>query len=190
MKALNVARSLEATRLIRFRPTGHTLNVSRAYHFNGLFRPRFYSTTNGTQSSSVPPRVTRNNHFGLLAMIAFFSGTLGYSFSEWQSRSQAGSQSGAPKYASPAEVAAAIKELKAAFPDKKTVITDPATLKTYGSSENSYHPSSPHSVVVHVKSTEDVSQVMKIANKYRVPVTPYGGGTSLEGHYSGVSENT
>ena len=35
-------------------------------------------------------------------------------------------------------------------------------------------------------STEEVSTIVKIANKYKIPVTPYGGGTSLEGHFSGV----
>ena len=45
----------------------------------------------------------------------------------------------------------------------------------------------PHAVVVKPLTTEEVSAIVKIANKYRVPVTPYGAGTSLEGHYGGVS---
>ena len=28
---------------------------------------------------------------------------------------------------------------------------------------------------------------MKVANKYRMPIVPYAGGTSLEGHFLGVS---
>ena len=68
--------------------------------------------------------------------------------------------------------------------------TDEEELKTYGFSENSYHPSAPHSVIVRVHSTEDVSKVMKVASKYRIPVTAYGGGTSLEGHFAGVSYRT
>ena len=60
-------------------------------------------------------------------------------------------------------------------------------LQTYGFSENSYHPSSPHAVVVRPHNTEEVSQIVKIASKFRIPVTAYGGGTSLEGHFSGVS---
>ena len=39
-----------------------------------------------------------------------------------------------------------------------------------------------HSVVVYPNSTADVVKVMKIANKYRMPIVPYAGGTSLEGH--------
>ena len=44
-----------------------------------------------------------------------------------------------------------------------------------------------HSVVVYPNSTEDVVKVMKIATKYRMPIVPYAGGTSLEGHFLGVS---
>ena len=44
-----------------------------------------------------------------------------------------------------------------------------------------------HSVVVYPNSTEEVVKVVKIANKYRMPIVPYAGGTSLEGHFIGVS---
>jgi FAD/FMN-containing dehydrogenase len=37
-------------------------------------------------------------------------------------------------------------------------------------------------------STEDVQRVVKIASKYHLPVTPFAAGTSLEGHFSSVSE--
>lgn len=44
-----------------------------------------------------------------------------------------------------------------------------------------------HSVVVYPHSTEDVVKIVEIATKYRMPVIPYSGGTSLEGHTRGVS---
>lgn len=43
-----------------------------------------------------------------------------------------------------------------------------------------------HDVVVYPRSTEDVVKIVKIAIKYRMPITPYSGGTSLEGHTRGV----
>jgi hypothetical protein len=89
-------------------------------------------------------------------------------------------------YASPEELRLSIQELQQTFPDKHAVETDPETLQSYGSSENSYHPTSPHSVVVHVHSTEDVVKVVNISRKYRVPLTAYSGATSLEGHFAGV----
>ena len=36
--------------------------------------------------------------------------------------------------------------------------------------------------MVYAESTEDVSNVVAIAHEYRVPVTPFSRGTSLEGH--------
>lgn len=43
-----------------------------------------------------------------------------------------------------------------------------------------------HTVVVHPESTEDVAKIVKIAIKYRIPITPYSGGTSLEGNFRAV----
>ncbi|KAJ3561702.1 hypothetical protein NP233_g10031 [Leucocoprinus birnbaumii] len=91
------------------------------------------------------------------------------------------------RYATPEEVKAAIQELKDAFTSPQSVTTDPDALKTYGSSENSYHPAAPHAVIVRPTSTEDVVQIVNIARKYRVPITAYSGATSLEGHFSGYS---
>lgn len=51
-------------------------------------------------------------------------------------------------YASPKDLGVAISELRLAFPNPNVVVTDENALKTYGSSENSYHPSSPHAVIV------------------------------------------
>ena len=50
-------------------------------------------------------------------------------------------------------------------------------------------PGSSPSVVVFPKSTEDVVKVVKIANKYKMPVVPYSGATSLEGNYRSVCYN-
>lgn len=66
-------------------------------------------------------------------------------------------------------------------------MTDQDTLETYGYSPNSYHHAAPHSVVVRVLNTEDVVKVVNVARKWRMPITAYSGGTSLEGHFGGVS---
>ena len=90
-------------------------------------------------------------------------------------------------YAGPSEITKAITELKTLFPAEGRVSTDHEILRSFGSSENSYHESRPHSVVVQVLSTEDVVGVVNVAMKWKVPVVPYSGATSLEGHFSGVS---
>ncbi|KAJ3890359.1 D-lactate dehydrogenase cytochrome oxidoreductase [Lentinula edodes] len=96
----------------------------------------------------------------------------------------AGAETG---YASPREIKVAIEKLKQAFPEEDRVSTDSNVLTEHGSSDNSYHPASPHAVVVRALSTEDVVTIVKIATECRMPMVVYSGATSLEGHYSGVS---
>ncbi|KAG7086533.1 hypothetical protein E1B28_002484 [Marasmius oreades] len=88
-------------------------------------------------------------------------------------------------YATPQEIKVAIEKLQAAFPEQGRVSTDPEVLKQHGASDNSYHPASPHSVVVYPQNTEDVVQIVKIATDSIMPMVVYSGATSLEGHYSG-----
>jgi D-lactate dehydrogenase (cytochrome) len=40
--------------------------------------------------------------------------------------------------------------------------------------------------VVYPDTTEDVVKIVNVARKYRMPIIPYSGGTSLEGHFAGV----
>ena len=43
-----------------------------------------------------------------------------------------------------------------------------------------------HTVVVHPELTEDVTEIVKITAKYRMPVTPYSGGSSLERNFRAI----
>jgi D-lactate dehydrogenase (cytochrome) len=43
-------------------------------------------------------------------------------------------------------------------------------------------PNQPPDAVVFVGSTDDVREVVRVAHDYRVPIIPFGAGTSLEGH--------
>lgn len=51
-------------------------------------------------------------------------------------------------YASHTEIKVAIEKLRAAFPEEDRVSTNSDVLREHGSSDNSYHPASPHAVVV------------------------------------------
>ncbi|WWD04010.1 hypothetical protein V865_002073 [Kwoniella europaea PYCC6329] len=94
-----------------------------------------------------------------------------------------------PKYATKEVVEKVVGLLKGKFNDDQ-VTTNPDELLSHGVSANTYHAAAIPNVVVYAESTEDVSKVMKLANEYRVPVTPFSGGTSLEGHitcpYGGI----
>lgn len=80
--------------------------------------------------------------------------------------------------------AKALEDLQAEFPEPSIVSTDPNELYAYAQSAYSQFVGSPHTIVVHVRSTEDVVKVVKISNRYLVPIVPYSGGTSLEGSLS------
>ena len=83
--------------------------------------------------------------------------------------------------------------LQAAWADFKAVVgeenisTQADELKSHSGSEWSSYPSLPEDqpfAVIRPGSTEEVSGVMKICHKRRIPVTAYSGGTALEGHFA------
>ncbi|KAH9053984.1 hypothetical protein EDB83DRAFT_2316402 [Lactarius deliciosus] len=87
-------------------------------------------------------------------------------------------------FGTPEDFVRAIDELRASLAGE-AVTTARDQLEAHGFSPNSHHPGLPHSVVVYPTSTEDVVKIVNVARKYRMPVVPYSGGTSLEGHFTG-----
>jgi D-lactate dehydrogenase (cytochrome) len=70
---------------------------------------------------------------------------------------------------------------------KENVSTAPSELESHSTSSWSTHPALPEHVpflVVKPETTEQVSEIMKICHERKIPVTPYSGGTSLEGHFT------
>lgn len=61
------------------------------------------------------------------------------------------------------------------------VTTNPTVLEHH-SHDESYHAPRLPEVVVFPQNAEEVSQIMKLANEKKIAVTPFGLGTSLEGH--------
>src|SRR5262249_39075244 len=56
--------------------------------------------------------------------------------------------------------------------------------------DQSYHPAHPADVIVWPTEAQQVADVLRLANERRIPVTAWGGGTSVEGNpipvYGGV----
>ncbi|KAI5476593.1 hypothetical protein MNV49_007480 [Pseudohyphozyma bogoriensis] len=76
----------------------------------------------------------------------------------------------------------AMKELREVLPGD-CVETDRNVLEAHGWSSWSYHdPEGLPGAVLYPRSTEDVVAIVKLADKYRIPIIPFSGGTSLEGH--------
>jgi len=83
----------------------------------------------------------------------------------------------------PAARDAAIAEIKAVLGDR---LSTAAAVRAQHGRDESYHPSMPPDAVAFVRSTEEVSAVVKICARHRVPVIPFGTGTSLEGHVAAL----
>ncbi|WP_096185631.1 FAD-binding oxidoreductase [Evansella halocellulosilytica] len=64
---------------------------------------------------------------------------------------------------------------------KSQVTTNETALQQHGGDE-SYHSTSLPDCVVYPQTTEDVQAILKVADKYHIPVIPFGIGSSLEGH--------
>ncbi|KAM0178027.1 hypothetical protein ACHAPC_008599 [Botrytis cinerea] len=96
-----------------------------------------------------------------------------------------------PRYANIKQMEMALKEIREAT-NEDTISTDPEDLLAHGYSEwSSTNVNSLPVAVAYPKSTQEVSKIASICHKYRVPIVPYSGGTSLEGNvscpYGGVS---
>ncbi|CAG8960123.1 hypothetical protein HYFRA_00010602 [Hymenoscyphus fraxineus] len=90
-----------------------------------------------------------------------------------------------PSYASLKDMEDAIKEIRLATGDEDTISTDPEDLKAHGYSEwSSTNIEGLPVAVAYPKNTTEVSAIAKICCKYRVPIIPFSGGTSLEGNFS------
>lgn len=91
-----------------------------------------------------------------------------------------------PKYANDEDFDTALHQITKIV-GKENVTYDKAVLVAHNDTPfNTHHPPDPEhqrpSIVVFPSSTQEVSEIMKVAHKYRVPVVANSGLTSLEGH--------
>ncbi|MCL1702886.1 FAD-linked oxidase C-terminal domain-containing protein [Lysinibacillus sp. Bpr_S20] len=70
--------------------------------------------------------------------------------------------------------------LRSVLTDSQVTINQ--TILEQHSRDESYHHDSLPDIVVFPATTEEVRNIINIANQYKVPIVPYGRGTSLEGH--------
>ncbi|KAI9740010.1 MAG: hypothetical protein M1818_004761 [Claussenomyces sp. TS43310] len=91
---------------------------------------------------------------------------------------------GTPKYANVNDWEKAIQEIQAAV-SEETISTAEDDLLRHGFSEwSSVNADRLPVAIAYPKDTAQVSEIAKICHKYRVPVVPYSGGSSLEGNFS------
>lgn len=122
-----------------------------------------------------------------------FAASLGYYFGQLKP-SKVDTASTAPLHTFP-PVKHNISEanMEAAWADfrdivgKENISLERSDLESHSGSSWSSHPAEPGDVpfcIVKPASTQEVSAIMKICHERKIPVTPYSGGTSLEGHFA------
>ncbi|KIV76822.1 glycolate oxidase, subunit GlcD [Exophiala sideris] len=151
-------------------------------------RPRFQFHTNGS-----PRQVKRSmtSSFLGLAGVGFGMGTLGYMISpDVEHPSSTQPLSTMPQVwhnLAPGNVADACKEFSRIVGTINVSTAAHDLLSHSGSDYQSYAWSEetaiPGQVIVYPNSTKDVSDIVKVCHRRRIPLTPYSGGTSIEGQY-------
>jgi D-lactate dehydrogenase (cytochrome) len=76
-----------------------------------------------------------------------------------------------------------VAELRALLGERMSVA---AAVREHHGKDESYFPYAPPDAVVFPESTDEVRDVVGICRRHRVPMIPYGVGTSLEGHVLAV----
>ena len=72
-----------------------------------------------------------------------------------------------------------LEELRALLGER---VSTSAAVREHHGKDESYFPCAPPDAVVFARSTEEVRDVVNICRRHRVPMIPFGVGTSLEGH--------
>ncbi|KAK0937925.1 D-lactate ferricytochrome c oxidoreductase [Friedmanniomyces endolithicus] len=124
---------------------------------------------------------------GRVALVTAFTGTLTYLYGindfSTHERSKTPKQP-TPVYANKTELQKAIGDLRSDL-GEDVISTDDEDLHRHGYSEwSSINIDTLPVAVAYPKSTEEVSHIAKVCSKYRIPIIPYSGGSSLEANFS------
>src|SRR5438477_5001437 len=92
-----------------------------------------------------------------------------------------------PRQSPPAPAAraidAAIDQLKQLLGSRAN---DSAAVRDHHSRGESYHKPAPPDIVCFPRSTDEVAAIVRVAARHRLPIVPFGAGTSLEGHVNAI----
>ncbi|KAJ5594297.1 uncharacterized protein N7459_000505 [Penicillium hispanicum] len=114
-------------------------------------------------------------------LISAFAAGLGYGFASYNQPSQSVKKA---QYGSPQDFAKAIAELRAQL-GEDSIGTDEDELQQHGYSEwSSLNAERLPVAIAYPKTTEEVVEIAKVCHKYKMPMIPYSGGSSLEANFS------
>ncbi|KAF7978658.1 hypothetical protein HWV62_45178 [Athelia sp. TMB] len=152
---------------------------------------RDYSTVDSNSRSHPKPESPESASWALKAfLLGLAIPSFGWAVNNYlakSSKNRSSSELKHTQYGSAQDFKQAIAELQSTFATHDGVVSvDPDVLHQHGFSVNDYHDGLSHSVVVYPQSTQDVVKIVNISRKFRMPIVPYSGATSLEGHFIGT----
>ncbi|KAJ5565889.1 FAD-linked oxidase C-terminal [Penicillium sp. DV-2018c] len=177
------------------------LRVSRALPAP-VCRPRISPRTvlargarlNSTNATGKTENTKENNHFSSASttspfwtptkalLVSALAAGLGYGYATYNQTPLEASKK--PQYGSAKDFEKAISELRAKLGDD-SISTEEDELHQHGYSEwSSLNAERLPVAIAYPTTTEEVSEIAKVCNKYRMPMIPYSGGSSLEANFS------
>ncbi|KAJ5726192.1 FAD-binding type 2 [Penicillium malachiteum] len=142
-------------------------------------------TSSSQQGGSSDSGSSSRSSFWMPLRTLFFSAfTAGLGYGYATNNSQASQLSKTVQYGSTGDFDKAIAELRAKL-GEDSISTDEEDLQQHGFSEwSTLNADRLPVAVAYPTSTEEVSEIAKICHKYRMPMIPYSGGSSLEANFS------
>ncbi|KAK1825842.1 RNA dependent RNA polymerase-domain-containing protein [Podospora conica] len=144
------------------------------------------------------PRVASVWSLSNVCAVAITAGLMGWGASEFRHGGFPGTMlldggPDTPRYASMREMeqvrwltnSQALEEIRQELVNPDCISTDPEDLHAHGYSEwSTVNPEGLPVAVAYPRSTEQVAAIARVCHKYRIPIIPYSGGSSLEGNFS------
>ncbi|KAJ6178908.1 hypothetical protein N7519_009369 [Penicillium mononematosum] len=177
MRVLRVSRALPAPVC---RPQISRTILARGARLNSSNAGKTENTKESNSSTNAPLSPFWTPAKALL--VSAFAAGLGYGVSSYtQTPTQTSKK---PQYGSVKEFEKAINELRTKL-GEDTISTDEDELHQHGFSEwSSLNADRLPVAIAYPKTTQEVSEIAKVCNKYRMPMIPYSGGSSLEANFS------
>ncbi|KAJ5766846.1 uncharacterized protein N7511_004462 [Penicillium nucicola] len=184
-QALRVSRALSARVPCRPRISPHQTILARGARLNsskaGAEKKTDQSSSSSSESSKGAAPLSFWTPTKALLVSAFAAG-LGYGYASYGQGPAQASQK--PQYGSAKDFEKAISELRTKLGDD-AVSTEEDELQQHGYSEwSSLNADRLPVAIAYPTTTEEVAEIAKICNKYRMPMIPYSGGSSLEANFS------
>lgn len=151
-----------------------------------MLRRRFTSNSAHASHNGTAPPATFSKSTVLLCSLASATASLcfGYGYMSYKSRTDQKGFGSSIKYAEPSVMLQAIQEIANVLGDESISYDEDELLRHSYSEWSTSNSETRPLAVVYPKDTGDVVKIAKICSKHKVPMIPFGAGSSVEGHIS------